>query len=316
MSPDLRVVKAHALSAKGIAVSRVRRFGFFVREQNGTLAKREERWRQFFCSNSNAMSMIAQCSFIQFRELPDTTLDACTNGDGPKNTVLTELEFAMAAFFKKTRDIFRGDAGKEEEIVEVALPGQQSLPFRQASVLNKLAGREGAQCYHGHPGIRGKGSQSISGSGQNFGQGDTSEAAQAQSGYLLRRRCSQYGAEVEIVFREIDSTTVFGDKGMGVTEVAARFIKVKTRTGGEPDGRNALMIEGSGKLIEARDTLAAGGNESINGDEEDAGCLAQAVLRNNQGILSDSRVSSGQQEKEKGGQIALPASCTQDTTPG
>jgi len=67
------------------------------------------------------------------------------------------------------------------------------------------------------------------------------------------------------------------------------------------------MVEGGGELVQARDTLAADGDEGIDGDEKDTGGLAQARLRNGEVILSEFHGQAALREKKKGGQKNLPA---------
>jgi hypothetical protein len=97
---------------------------------------------------------------------------------------------------------------------------------------------------------------------------------------------------VEIIFGEINGAAILGNEGMGVAQLAARFIELQARTAGKPDGGNPLMIERGGEFIEPWETLAAGGNQRIYCDVENTGCLPQAMLRSDQNILSETRVGS------------------------
>src|SRR5258707_8395659 len=66
---------------------------------------------------------------------------------------------------------------------------------------------------------------------------------------------------------------------MRVGVFAAGIVELETRTAGQPDGGNGFVVECRGEFIEAREAASAEGDQSINGDVEDTGRLAQARLR-------------------------------------
>src|SRR4029077_19440226 len=74
----------------------------------------------------------------------------------------------------------------------------------------------------------------------------------------------------------------------------------------EPHRGDPLMGEGGGELVQARDTLAADGDEGIDGDEENAGGLAQTKLRNGEDILSEFHGQAVLGEKKKAGKRICP----------
>src|SRR6266849_6076496 len=131
--------------------------------------------------------MVAECAVVKFRKFSDTVLDAGADGSGPENAVLSKLQAPVASLCQEFLDLFMRGAGKEKNIVKVALPGKFGLSLWQTHVLHKFAGREGAQSYNRHAGILGKGLQSISRRRQGFRDGNAREAPQSH-------RCGLPGA--------------------------------------------------------------------------------------------------------------------------
>jgi hypothetical protein len=66
---------------------------------------------------------------------------------------------------------------------------------------------------------------------------------------------------------------------VGVSELAARFIQLEAGAASKPDGRNAAMIEGCRKFVEARNAFPAGRDEVVNRDVQDERSVMQTVLR-------------------------------------
>jgi len=71
--------------------------------------------------------MVSQRAVVEFRKLSDGALNAGSDSHGPKNAVRTELQVAIASLFEKLLDFFIGGAGKEKNVVEIALPGKFGL---------------------------------------------------------------------------------------------------------------------------------------------------------------------------------------------
>ena len=109
---------------------------------------------------------------------------------------------------------------------------------------------------------------------------------------------------MEVILREVGRTAVFGDERMAVAKFAAWLVKLKARAAAEPYGGDSLVVQGGGELVKAGDALAADGDEGIDGDEKNAGSLAQARLRSGRIILAES-CQTAALGKEKGGQEHL-----------
>ncbi len=82
---------------------------------------------------------------------------------------------------------------------------------------------------------------------------------------------------MKIILRHVNAAAPFGDEGMRMTMIAARVVELQARTAGKPDRGDPGVIERGGELIEAGDAFSAGGNQVVDPDVEDVGCLAQAV---------------------------------------
>ena len=66
------------------------------------------------------MGMVAECPIIEFSKLTDATLDAGADGGRPENTLLSELQAAVAPLSQEALDFFIRGAGKEKDFVKVA----------------------------------------------------------------------------------------------------------------------------------------------------------------------------------------------------
>jgi len=225
------------------------------------------------------MGMIAEGPVVKLRKRADAPLDAGADGCGPQNAVLAELQAAIASLSKKSLDLFVRGARKEKYVVKVALPGKFSFPLRQAGVLHEFARRERAQGHHGHAGILGERLQGFSGRRKKLRDGNAGKAAKAQGRGFLGPRGLGRGPQVEIVFRQVNPAAVFSNEGVRMTVFTAGVVELESRAAGQPDGRNALVIERRGEFIEAMDAASPEGNQCINRNVENAGRLAQARLR-------------------------------------
>src|SRR5712692_11319296 len=97
-------------------------FGFVVSKKDGALAEREEPGSQIGCGDTESVSVVTECPIIELRKLTDATLDAGADGSGPENTLLAELQVAIAPLSQEPLDFFIRGAGKEKDFVKVALP--------------------------------------------------------------------------------------------------------------------------------------------------------------------------------------------------
>jgi hypothetical protein len=121
---------------------------------------------------------------------------------------------------------------------------------------------------------------------------------------------------VEIVFRQVNRTAVFRNEGMHVSVFSARIVELETRSAGQPDGGNGLVVECGGEFIESRDAASSHRNQGINRDVEDAGRLAQARLRSGEAYSTGIPQVAALGAKEKGGQKKLPAlRCARQSRP-
>jgi len=84
--------------------------------------------------------MISQRAVVEFRKSADGMLDAGADSHGPKDAVVTEFQVAIASLFEKLLDFLIRSAGKEKNVVEIALPGKFGLSQGKPRVLDEFAG--------------------------------------------------------------------------------------------------------------------------------------------------------------------------------
>ncbi|MGB2670654.1 MAG: hypothetical protein WA621_06620 [Candidatus Acidiferrum sp.] len=65
---------------------------------------------------------------------------------------------------------------------------------------------------------------------------------------------------MKVVLRKKDAGTIFGDKRVRMSELAAGFIQLETSAAGEPNGRYTPVIKGGGELIQARSEASTRGD--------------------------------------------------------
>ncbi len=111
---------------------------------------------------------------------------------------------------------------------------------------------------------------------------------------------------MEIIFGEINRAAVFGDKGVGVSVFAAGIVELETGAARQPDGRDGLVVECRGELIETRKATSARGNQFINGDVKNAGSLAQTGLRSGKAILADYRKAPNPRNGKRRAELICP----------
>src|SRR5260370_26664350 len=116
--------------------------------------------------------MVTECPVVKLRKFSDAALDTGADGSRPQNALLAKSQVPVASLCQEFLDLRIRGAGKEKNIVKVALPGKFSLSLWQTHVLREFAGREGAQSYNRHAGIMGKRLQGISRCGQGFCNGN------------------------------------------------------------------------------------------------------------------------------------------------
>src|SRR6267154_3481183 len=155
--------------------------------------------------------MVTECPVIKLRKFSDAALDTGADGSRPENALLAKSQVPVAALCQEFLDLRIRGAGKEKNIVEVALPGKFGLPLWQTHVLHKFAGREGAQSYNGHAGVMGKCLQSISRCGQGFRDGNAREAPEPHRRGLPGATGVGVGPLMEIALRQINRAALFCD---------------------------------------------------------------------------------------------------------
>ena len=79
---------------------------------------------------------------VKLCKLAHAALDAAADGGGPEHTVLVELKVARAPLREKSIDLCVRSAGKEKDVVKIALPRELGLSLREARVLCQLARRQ------------------------------------------------------------------------------------------------------------------------------------------------------------------------------
>jgi len=251
--------------------------------------------------DADDVSVGAQGAIVKSGKCSNAVRKAGAGSQRPEDALRAKLQFAVLCFGGKALNIRFGSASKEKQLVEVALAGQLGFAEGKAGVLRQFARREGAKSNDIETGVLREGFQGIAGGGERFGCGNTREPSEAHGGgRALVGGSGRLGTQVEIAFRHANDAAVLGNEGMLVAETAARLVELEARAPGEPDGGNAGMIEGGGELVEARNALAARGDERIYGNVKDAGSLAQARLRRVRSILAEIDVGGLSREVRSG----------------
>src|SRR5258708_6826801 len=223
------------------------------------MTDREESGSYAGSGDNDSTGDVTERPVVQFHKLTNATMDAWTDGGGPQNAVLAELQAAIATLGQEPFDFFIRGASKEKDDVEIALPGKLSLSRWQACVLHQLAGRERAQSHNGHAGILGQCLQGLSGHGQGYCDWNTGKPAEAQGRGLLSASGVGCGSQVEIVLGQINRAAVFRDEAMRVPVLSAGVIELEPRAAGQPDGGDGFMIEGPCEIIEALEACSPKG---------------------------------------------------------
>src|SRR6266700_928925 len=122
---------------------------------------------------------------------------------------------------------------------------------------------------------------------------------------------------MKIVLRQINRAAVFRNERMRVAVFAAGIVELETRAVGQPDGGNGFVVECRGEFIEALKAASPQGDQFINSNVEDTGCLTQARLRIGEAPFYRNLERRWAAESKKGGQSVLPAlSFARQTPPG
>src|SRR5882672_10313300 len=259
--------------------------------------------------HADNVGMLTQGPIIEFRKISNAALRAGADRGGPENAMLAELQFTILGFGEKPLDILVRDTRKEENLVKITLPREFGLPLGEAGVLDQFTKGEGAQRYNRDSCVRREGFEGFRGCWQGFCHGNAGKAAKADGGCFLRLGEIGFRAEVEVILGEAGGAAVFRDERMAVAEFAARLVKLETRTAGEPDSGDALMVEGGGELVESGHALATDGNQGIDGDKENAGSLAQTRLRDGRGHSTGMSQAAAEGKKKAGRRICPPLTC-------
>src|ERR1700741_1730486 len=208
---------------------------------------------------------------IEFAEFANAGADAATCSEGPERAIIrTHRQFFLRSLAEESSNVGVRSARKEKQLVKIALPNQVGLANFETGVLSQLTVRQGAQPHHVDTGFFGQQIESLCGSGLRRGCRDTGEAAKANRMARL---------EVEIVLREEDAGTAFGNKGCRVPKPAKRGIKLKTVAGRDPDAGNTVRGERIEELREAEERLSGDWDEIVDGTVNDSGGRAQRMPR-------------------------------------
>jgi len=81
---------------------------------------------------------------------------------------------------------------------------------------------------------------------------------------------------VKVIFGKVYSATIFSDEGMLMSEFAAGFVHLRTRTSRHPHNRYRRVIQSGAKLLESCASLAAHGHNRINRTEHNRRRLPQS----------------------------------------
>jgi hypothetical protein len=273
---------------------------FVLGKQDAPFAMREEGRRLVRSGDADGVRVVAEGAVVKSGEIANAALEARADGQGPENPLLAKLEFPVAGFRLEALDIAIGGARKEEKLVEVPLAGEFRLAQGEAGVLDEFARRERPQRDDGHASLFGERFERFGGSGKRLRDRNARETAESCRSCRAGARGGRLRRKVEIPLRHADDAAVFGDKGMCVPQPAARIVELQPRSAGEPDCRDAGMVEGRGELVEAGNALAARGDEGIDCDVQDAGCLAQTGLPE-----AELHCSGSGERQEEGGELSI-----------
>jgi len=114
-------------------------FDFAISKKDRSLAKRKQAGSQVRSGNSKSVNMVTQGPVVKLGKFADASLDAGTDGGGPEDALLAELQVVVAAFSQKLRDFLVRSASKEEDFVKVTLADELGLPLWQACVLSQFS---------------------------------------------------------------------------------------------------------------------------------------------------------------------------------
>jgi len=95
------------------------------------------------------MGMVSERPVIKLGQRANAALNARPNCRRPEHSMLAKLRSAFTALGKKLLHLCVRCAGKEKQLVKVALPRQLCLPHRQARVLHEFPKRKRAQRHYG-----------------------------------------------------------------------------------------------------------------------------------------------------------------------
>src|SRR5258708_36623410 len=121
---------------------------------------------------------------------------------------------------------------------------------------------------------------------------------------------------MEIALREINRAAIFCDKRLGVTVFAAGIVELETRAASKPEGGNGFVIERRSEFIEAMETGSPEGNQRIDGDVKDIGCVAQTWLRNRVVHSIGTCEVAVPRKRKKAGRLLGPLDWRRRLTPG
>src|ERR1700682_3659428 len=138
--PNVRCMERQAPRGRGVRLLLGCLVGVSVGKKYGALAEREESGIQIGSGYPESVGMVTERPVVELRKLTDATLHAGPDGGGPENTVLAELQVAIAPLRQEPADFFIRGAGEEKDVVKVALPGKFGFLLRQARCLPERRG--------------------------------------------------------------------------------------------------------------------------------------------------------------------------------
>src|ERR1700676_4454367 len=216
----------------------------FVGQKNGAIACSKKGCLLTGSGDSDGAGMGSQGTVVEFGEFANAATNARTDGEGPEDAALAELNISGAASGLKILDVVWRGSRKEKKFVEVTLPRQFGLTGRQIRILGQLARRERAQRDNGHASLGSEGLQSFRSCGLLLGDRQAGERSQPHSRGVGRPGSGGLRPQVEIAFGKEYSGAILGDKRVGVRQFAAGCIHLKAGAAGWPDCRGGTMRAG------------------------------------------------------------------------
>src|SRR5215472_2766822 len=193
-------------------------------------------------------------ALVKLREFPNACYRACPHCQGPQRAARPQARLLPRSLLLEAVNIVVRGAGKEKQLVEIALPEQFRIALRKAGVFRELARRKAAQRHHLDSRLFSKRVQQLRRRGVRLGHGDTREASQT---HRPRR------FQVEIAFWKIDAASTFRDKWMPQAKLAQRGVESQPVLAGHRHQRDICLHQSIQKIGKACECLVVRADQIV-----------------------------------------------------